>query len=172
MHVVAGIRDPLGRILLARHPDRNAGLWEFPGGKVEAGESPEDALVRELREELGIEASVGEALLRVPQQYPDKRLVLDVRFVQFRGMPKGLDGQALAWTPLHALAGYPMPPADRPVVAALTQPDTLPGHADALPDTSPGWLALAQPWRVACGACNCGRRAWSRCVGRRSPRTR
>ena len=126
VHVVAGvIRDARGRILLARRTIGRdlAGLWEFPGGKVEPGESPEDALVRELREELGIEASVGEALLRVPQQYPDKRLVLDVRRVTFRGVPRGLDGQALAWSPLQALAKYPMPPADRPVVAALMQPD-------------------------------------------------
>ena len=126
IHVVAGvIRDVRGRILLARRTVGRdlAGLWEFPGGKVEPGESPEDALVRELREELGIEASVGEPLLRVPQHYPDKRLVLDVRQVTFRGVPKGLDGQALAWSPLHALAKYPMPPADRPVVAALTRPD-------------------------------------------------
>ena len=126
VHVVAGvIRDARGRILLARRTIGRdlAGLWEFPGGKVEPGESPEDALVRELREELGIEASVGEAVLRVPQQYPDKRLVLDVRRVTFRGVPKGLDGQALAWSPLQALAKYPMPPADRPVVAALMQPD-------------------------------------------------
>ena len=126
IHVVAGvIRDARGRILLARRTIGRdlAGLWEFPGGKVEPGESPEDALVRELREELGIEASVGESVLRVPQQYPDKRLVLDVRRVTFRGVPKGLDGQALAWSPLQALAKYPMPPADRPVVAALMQPD-------------------------------------------------
>jgi 8-oxo-dGTP diphosphatase len=126
VHVVAGvIRDARGCILLARRTlGRDlAGLWEFPGGKVEPGESPEDALVRELREELGIEATVGEALMRVPQQYPDKRLVLDVRHVTFRGVPKGLDGQALAWSPLQALGKYPMPPADRPVVAALTQTD-------------------------------------------------
>lgn len=126
IHVVAGvIHDARGRILLARRTEGRdlAGLWEFPGGKVEPGESPEAALVRELREELGIEASVGEAVIRVPQQYPDKRLVLDVRHVQFTGTPKGLDGQALVWAPLHRLAGYPMPPADRPVVAALLHPD-------------------------------------------------
>ena len=126
IHVVAGvIRDARGRILLARRTEGRdlAGLWEFPGGKVEPGESPEAALVRELREELGIEASVGAALIRVPQQYPDKRLVLDVRHVEFRGVPKGLDGQALVWAPPHKLASYPMPPADRPVVAALMQAD-------------------------------------------------
>lgn len=126
IHVVAGvIRDARGRILLARRTEGRdlAGLWEFPGGKVEPGESPEAALVRELREELGIGAGAGDALIRVPQQYPDKRLVLDVRHVQFTGTPKGLDGQALVWAPPHKLASYPMPPADRPVVAALLQPD-------------------------------------------------
>jgi len=126
IHVVAGvIRDARGRILLARRTAGRdlAGLWEFPGGKVEPGESPEAALVRELREELGIEAEVGDELIRVPQQYPHKRLVLDVRQVDYRGTPKGLDGQALVWAPPHKLASYPMPPADRPVVAARLQPD-------------------------------------------------
>lgn len=127
IHVVAGvIRDPRGRILLARRTDGRdlAGLWEFPGGKVEPGESPERALQRELHEELGIRAIVGAPLIRVPQQYPDKRLVLDVREVHsYEGVPRGLDGQALVWAPPHLLASYPMPPADRPVVAALRQPD-------------------------------------------------
>jgi 8-oxo-dGTP diphosphatase len=125
IHVVAGvIRDPRGRILLARRTQGRdlAGAWEFPGGKVEPGESPETALARELREELGIEAVAGAALIRVPQRYPHKRLVLDVREVAFHGTPKGLDGQALAWVPPRKLVDYPMPPADRPVVAALLQP--------------------------------------------------
>ena len=127
IHVVAGvIRDALGRILLARRTAGRdlAGLWEFPGGKVEPGETAEAALARELHEELGIQANVGAALIRVPQQYPDKRLVLDVREIHSHaGTPKGLDGQALAWAPPHTLASYPMPPADRPVVAALLQTD-------------------------------------------------
>lgn len=142
IHVVAGvIRDARGRVLLARRTeDRDLpGAWEFPGGKVEPGESPEDALARELREELGIEAVAGAGIIRVPQRYPHKRLVLDVREIAFRGTPTGLDGQALAWVPPHALAEYPMPPADRPVVAALLQPPEYlvtptPGSSDA------GWL--------------------------------
>ncbi|MFS8138315.1 MAG: Nudix family hydrolase [Thermomonas sp.] len=127
LHVVAGvIRDPLGRILLARRTEGRdlAGLWEFPGGKLEPGESPQVALARELHEELGIRATVGANVIRVPQQYPDKRLVLDVHEVRsYTGTPKGLDGQALAWVPPQLLASYAMPPADRPVVAALLQPD-------------------------------------------------
>ncbi len=126
IHVVAGvIRDARGRVLLARRTRGRdlAGLWEFPGGKVEPGETPEDALSRELEEELGIRAVAAAPVIRVPQQYPDKRLLLDVRHVQFTGTPKGLDGQALVWSPPETLARYPMPPADRPVVAALLQPD-------------------------------------------------
>jgi 8-oxo-dGTP diphosphatase len=127
IEVVAGvIRDRRGRILLARRTeDRDlAGLWEFPGGKHELGETPEDALKRELREELGIEIEVGSPLIRVPQSYPTKRLRLDVYNVDaWRGTVRGLEGQALAWVAPHKLADYAMPPADLPVVAALLQPD-------------------------------------------------
>lgn len=127
IHVVAGvITDARDRILLARRTEGRdlAGLWEFPGGKVDPGETPEAALVRELREELGIEARVGEAVIAVPQQYPHKRLRLDVRRIEsWTGTVKGLDGQALAWVPPHKLASYAMPDADRPVVAALQAPD-------------------------------------------------
>lgn len=140
IHVVAGvIRDSRGRVLLARRTRGRdlAGLWEFPGGKVEPGESPQQALVRELREELGIEASIGAALIDVPQRYPHKYLHLDVRLVDgYGGHPRGLNGQALAWLPPAKLPQYPMPPADRPVVAALLQPDRClvtppPDHDDA-----------------------------------------
>lgn len=140
VHVVAGvITDARGRILLARRTEGRdlAGLWEFPGGKVDPGETPEQALVRELREELGIEASVGGPVIAVPQQYPHKRLRLDVRHIgTWSGTVKGLDGQALVWVPPHKLASYAMPDADRPVVAALRDPEhyliTLePGDDDA-----------------------------------------
>jgi 8-oxo-dGTP diphosphatase len=127
VHVVAGvIRDARGRILLARRTEGRdlAGLWEFPGGKREPGETPEAALARELLEELGIDAAVGPRVIAVPHRYPHKRLLLDVRRVStWKGTPKGLDGQALAWVPPHKLASYAMPGADRPVVAALLQPD-------------------------------------------------
>lgn len=127
IHVMAAvISDARGRILLARRTEGRdlAGRWEFPGGKQEPGESPEDALVRELREELGIEARVGEHIISVPQQYPDKRLCLEVRqLTGWSGTPRGHEGQALAWVAPDKLMRYDMPPADRPVVAALRQPD-------------------------------------------------
>ena len=140
VHVVAAVlRDRRGRILLARRTAGRdlAGAWEFPGGKVEAGETPEAALARELEEELGIRIGASAPLIRVPQAYPGKRIVLDVRVVaDYAGTPHGREKQALAWTPLAKLSTYPMPPADRPVVAALTQADRLlvtpePGTDDA-----------------------------------------
>lgn len=124
--IAAAIADPRGRVLLARRSDGRdlAGLWEFPGGKVEPGESPEQALVRELREELAIKVEIGAPLIAVSQAYPDKRLRLDVRHVtHWQGTPRGQEGQALAWVPADKLGNYAMPPADRPVVAALLQPD-------------------------------------------------
>lgn len=127
IEVVAGvIRDRRGRILLARRTEGRdlAGLWEFPGGKHEADETALGALRRELHEELGIEVEIGAQLIRVPQAYPHKRLRLDVyEIAAWHGTVRGLEGQALAWVPPHKLADYPMPPADVPVVAALTQPD-------------------------------------------------
>ena len=141
VEVVAGvIRDARGRVLLARRTEGRdlAGLWEFPGGKHEPGESAEAALARELHEELGIDVEIGAPLINVPQRYPDKRLRLDVRGIAaWRGHARGLEGQALVWVPPQKLASYAMPPADRPVVAALLQPahyavTPLPEGDDAL----------------------------------------
>ena len=146
IHVVAGIvTDVRGRILLARRTEGRdlAGLWEFPGGKVEAGETPEHALVRELREELGIVVEPGAALIAVPQQYPHKRLRLDVRRIsRWRGDLRGQEGQALAWVPPERLHTYPMPPADVPVIAALRQPDCY--LVTPVPTRDDAWLAALE----------------------------
>lgn len=126
VHVVAGVlSDARGRILLSRRTEGRdlAGAWEFPGGKVERGESPFQALDRELNEELGIRIHAMTPLISVPQAYRDKRIVLDVyRISKFSGKPRGRELQALAWSPPEKLHSYPMPPADRPVVAALNRP--------------------------------------------------
>ena len=143
VEVVAGvITDACGRILLTRRTEGRdlAGLWEFPGGKREPGESAEAALARELHEELGIEVEIGASLIAVPQRYPHKRLRLDVRHIRaWRGNPKGHEGQALAWVPPPSLVRYPMPPADIPVVAALLQPDRYLVTPDPGNDAR-GWL--------------------------------
>ncbi|MGY3265916.1 Nudix family hydrolase [Lysobacter sp. HA35] len=148
IHVVAGvIRDVRGRVLLARRTEGRdlAGLWEFPGGKREPGETPEQALVRELHEELGIDVRVGAPLIRVPQQYPDKALVLDVRIVDaWTGAARGLEGQALAWVPLDKLSRYDMPPADRPVLAALLQPALYAVTPAMVADNIDVWLSSLQ----------------------------
>jgi 8-oxo-dGTP diphosphatase len=130
VHVVAGIvRDERGRILLAQRPPGKhlAGLWEFPGGKSEPGEAPEHALRRELAEEIGIQSGNVEALIAVPWHYPEKSILLDVYSVRdWRGDVHGREGQALRWCNLEEMRALPMPPADKPVVAALRLPAHYP----------------------------------------------
>lgn len=116
--------DPEGRILLASRPPGKplAGLWEFPGGKVQTGESPEAALVRELREELGIETeeSALVPLTFASHAYERFHLLMPLFACRvWRGVPRPLEGQELAWVPPEGLDGYPMPPADVPLVARL-----------------------------------------------------
>ncbi len=126
IHVVAGIvRDARGRVLVARRqPGKHlAGLWEFPGGKCEEGETPLDALVRELREEIGIHVEAANHLLLVPWAYPGKSVLLDVwEIVAYCGTPHPCERQPLAWVPPDRLGLLRMPAADRPVVAALRLP--------------------------------------------------
>lgn len=116
--------DPDGRVLLAQRPPGKsmAGLWEFPGGKVEVGESPEAALIRELQEELGIDtwASCLAPLTFASHAYPDFHLLMPLFACRkWQGIVQGREGQALAWVKPNALRDYPMPPADIPLIATL-----------------------------------------------------
>jgi 8-oxo-dGTP diphosphatase len=123
--VAAGIlRDAEGRVLLAqRTRGEHAGRWEFPGGKAEPGESVEQALRRELREELGIDAGATRPLIDLPQQGPRGPWRLVTREVlDYAGQPHGQEGQVLVWARLDQLGDYPMPPADLPLAAALRDP--------------------------------------------------
>lgn len=117
--------DSDGRVLLAQRPAGKsmAGLWEFPGGKVEAGERPEETLIRELKEELGI--VVNEACLApltfASHCYPDFHLLMPLYVCRrWEGAVRGLEGQALAWVRPNRLREYPMPPADEPLISHLT----------------------------------------------------
>ncbi|MGV8921610.1 MAG: Nudix family hydrolase [Pseudomonas sp.] len=126
VHVAAAvIRAKDGKILIARRADtqHQGGLWEFPGGKVEADESVETALARELHEELGIVVTAARPLIKVVHDYPDKQVLLDVWDVSaFTGEPHGAEGQPLAWVSARELADYDFPAANQPIVAAARLP--------------------------------------------------
>jgi 8-oxo-dGTP diphosphatase len=127
IHVVAAvIRSVNGQILLAKRADdkHQGGLWEFPGGKVEAGETVQAALARELEEELGIRPSVARPLIQVRHDYPDKQVLLDVWDVcAYTGEPHGAEGQPLAWVSPRQLDDYDFPAANKPIVMAARLPD-------------------------------------------------
>jgi 8-oxo-dGTP diphosphatase len=126
VHVAAAvIRDGSGKILIARRADtqHQGGLWEFPGGKVEADESVETALARELLEELGIVVNAARPLIKVRHDYPDKQVLLDVWEVSaFTGEPHGAEGQPLEWVAPRDLLNYEFPAANQPIVAAARLP--------------------------------------------------
>ena len=121
--VVAGaLYDGSGRILITQRPPGKAlaGRWEFPGGKLHDGEEPYAGLVRELREELGVEAHAAERLMRYPVEYPDRVIWLDMWIVSaWSGTPTGLDGQACRWVEPGRLPYEDILEADQPIVAAL-----------------------------------------------------
>ena len=116
--------DADGRVLITKRPEGKpfAGLWEFPGGKVEAGERPEAALIRELKEELSIDVveSCLAPLTFASHAYDDFHLLMPL-FVcrRWKGMARGMEGQELAWVKPLKLRGYAMPPADIPLIPHL-----------------------------------------------------
>lgn len=121
---VGVVRRPDGFLLFAQRPDGKpyAGWWEFHGGKVEAGESVEQALLRELQEELGIVIERSEPLEMVEFSYPHARVRLHFRCVtQWRGDPQSREGQALSWQKPDAVAIGPLLPASVPVIERLAQ---------------------------------------------------
>lgn len=116
--------DPDGRVLIAQRPEGKsmAGLWEFPGGKVEPGETPEAALIRELHEELGIDTwqSCLAPLTFASHAYPDFHLLMPLFACRkWKGVVAAREGQALKWVHPKALRDYPMPPADVPLIPVL-----------------------------------------------------
>jgi 8-oxo-dGTP diphosphatase len=116
--------DSEGRILIAKRPEGRslAGLWEFPGGKVEAGESPEHAVIRELAEELGIDIAAADLspLTFASHAYPDFHLLMPLFLCRrWRGKVKPYEGQELLWVKPAELVAYAMPPADEPLKAVL-----------------------------------------------------
>lgn len=116
--------DADGRVLLAERPEGKslAGLWEFPGGKVEPGETPEACLIRELREELGIDTwqSCLAPLTFASHSYDDFHLLMPLYVCRrWQGSPHPQEGQRLAWVRAKDLKNYPMPPADLPLIPIL-----------------------------------------------------
>lgn len=125
MHVMAGaLLDPAGGVLLAQRPAGKhlAGMWEFPGGKLEEGESPLDGLARELQEELDIRLDPTSAapLIRLPWRYGERDLLLDTwRIGRWQGVPRSMEGQALQWCRPRDIDPAVLAPADRAILQAL-----------------------------------------------------
>ena len=116
--------DADGRVLIAQRPQGKqlAGLWEFPGGKVEPGETPEECLIRELREEIGIETRIAclAPLTFASHSYDDFHLLMPLYVCRrFEGIAMPLEGQKLKWVRPRQMRDYPMPPADAPLIPAL-----------------------------------------------------
>ncbi len=127
--VAAALFDEAGRVLLAQRPEGKAmaGLWEFPGGKVEAGETPEVALARELKEELGIAIShkALKPITFASHTYESFHLLMPLYACRtWDGVPKGAEGQALEWVEPSRLHGFPAPAADLPLFDVLAEHKT------------------------------------------------
>lgn len=128
-HVMAGVlQDDQGRVLVTRRPDHvhQGGLWEFPGGKLDPDETPEQGLARELDEELGIRVNGSRPLIRIHHHYGDRHILLDVRRIDaYSGRPSGREGQPLDWLDPEAMDPGQFPAADRPIIMALRLPQLM-----------------------------------------------
>ena len=123
IHVAVGVvLNEHQQILIALRPEHThqGGLWEFPGGKLEADETVQAALVRELKEELAIEPTAFRPLLNIEYDYTEKTVLLDVWWVdQFAGEARGCEGQPIRWVNAAALSDYAFPEANAPILAAI-----------------------------------------------------
>lgn len=126
IQVAAGVlSDRHGRVLITRRApgSHQGGAWEFPGGKLGPGESPREALERELAEELGIRVQKAACLITVEHDYPDRSVRLHVfQVTRWVGEPRGLENQPLNWLPPQELMGTGLLPADEPIVKLLLSP--------------------------------------------------
>jgi mutator protein MutT len=122
--VVAAVVERAGRYLITRRLEGThlAGLWEFPGGKILLGERPEAALERELKEELGVEAAVGELLETVDWTYPEKRIRILFYRCAVKGEPRAQEKQQMLWVEAARLPEYPFPAADLRLIERLARP--------------------------------------------------
>ena len=120
--VSAAVVERAGRFLVTRRPDgvHLEGYWEFPGGKCEPGETLEASLLRELREELAVNAVIGTEILATSHTYPDRRVELHFFHVTLSGEPVPQLGQEMRWVPREQLANFKLPPADDELIERLT----------------------------------------------------
>lgn len=153
LHVaVSVIVNPQGQVLIARRSPRVhlGGLWEFPGGKLEPGETVQQALAREMAEEIGVQVLACRPLIQLRHAYPERQVLLDVwRVNAFTGTPHGRENQPVVWVKPDDLTQYTFPEGNLPIITALRLPDRYAILDIATDDTESG--AMAQLKRIAQG---------------------